>query len=42
MKHIAVFGNTIEKGGVCSINPAVDWSVSGVDSAHARLQLAVD
>ena len=33
------FGSTIEKEGVCSINPAV---VSGVDSAHAHLQLAVD
>ena len=36
------FGKTIEKEGVCSINPVVDWSVSGVDSAHARLQLAVN
>ena len=24
------FGNTIEKEGMCSINRAVDWSVSGV------------
>ena len=36
------FGDTIEKEGMCSINRAVDWSVSDVDSAHACLQLAVD